>query len=92
MNAACAYSCTTGMLEVARERGVEDQRVFKVILGVRKLIKTFSRQFTLTVHGNWDTHRVWPNGVPLALAGLVQVRVLDQVLSHPSFPSPRGEC
>ena len=51
MNRASPYGCTTAMLEVARERGVEDQRVFKVILGVRKLIKTFSRQFILMMHG-----------------------------------------
>ena len=45
VNEACAYGCTTGMLEVARERGVEDQRVFKVILGLRKVIKTTVRRF-----------------------------------------------
>ena len=45
VNEACAYGCTTGMLEVARERSVEDQRVFKVILGLRKVIKTAVRRF-----------------------------------------------
>ena len=78
MNRASPYGCTTAMLEVARERGVEDQRVFKIILGVRKLIKTFSRKFILAADGLRDARIV---------------RLLGgQVLTLPSFPSPRGKC
>ena len=67
MNQACPYSCTSDMLEVARESGTEDQGVFKVILGVRKLIKTYSRKYILAMRGinmppYWDPFR----NVPLA--------------------------
>ena len=62
---ASPYSCTTGMLEVTRERGTEDQRVFKVILGVRKLIKTYGRNYILEARGitmppYWDPFRDVP--------------------------------
>ena len=82
MSQVAPYSCSTAMLEVARERGVEGQGAFKVILGVRKLIKTYSRQFILAarelnLQHFRDTHldHLRPlRDVPMA-----------QVLPHPSL-------
>ena len=69
MNEAFAYSCTTGMLEVARERGLEDQRIFKVILGLRKVIQATGRRF---IHERRDFKNI--SSWNPRLAGLIERR------------------